>query len=490
MGAITDYLFDTSFLTEILAHLEATHAVRARFVDSAGVPVSLPAASPAPAAGASRLFPFVFSEDVGGLLCSADSEATLDTAAPHIAFCLGAVGHLLQRETELQQAGSEMLELSEQLHFLFRLAGRIIGISNLQEFCTVILQEVGRAIAADSGLVKTSVLWKETVEISWQLTDERREELYRLGFLHEETRERTVIYSLADTTSTLIAPIRGKEGTVGHMAFFTKGGRPFTAYHKKFLSIIENIYSPTIETIRLYDSLQELYLNTVKALAAAIDAKDEYTHGHSFRVARFAVAIGNSMNIGGRQLADLEIAAFMHDLGKIGIPESILGKPGKLTAAEFNEIKKHPVLTDKILQPINLPAFIVDAAVHHHERLDGSGYPDGLQGNEISPFARIIAVADVFDALTSARPYREAMPVETALKIMCEGIDCQFDRRVVLALVSALKAEEFDSVLADQNIQLNFAEVHHFNDFLCELIDLLLPERERRRWLCRRDIAN
>ncbi|MDA8165309.1 MAG: HD-GYP domain-containing protein [Desulfobacteraceae bacterium] len=489
MAAVTDYLFDTSFLSEVLAYLESAHSIRGLVVDSAGKPVVPAAAVPEPAPPASRFFPFKFAEDVGGLLCQADSETAMEAAAPHVAICVAGVRHLLQREAELQQAGGEMLELSEQLHFLFRLANKIIGISNLQEFCTVVLREVGSAIAADSGLVKTSVLWKDKVEISWQLPPERRRELEGLKFLHEESAERTVIHSLADGSSILIAPIRGKEGTVGHMAFFKKGGRPFTAYQKKFLSIIENIYSPTIETIRLYDSLQELYLNTVKALAAAIDAKDEYTHGHSFRVARFAVAIGNNMGIRGRDLADLQIAAFMHDLGKIGIPEAILSKPGKLTPAEFVEIKKHPVFTDKILQPINLPSFIVDAAVHHHERLDGSGYPDGLKAQEISPFARIIAVADVFDALTSARPYRQAMPVETALKIMCEGIDTQFDRKVVLALVSSLREEEIDSVLADHNIKLHFAEVHHLNDFLRELIDFLLPETERKRRR-RRSIAN
>jgi len=189
------------------------------------------------------------------------------------------------------------------------------------------------------------------------------------------------------------------------MAFFRhKDTRFFTAYEKKFVSIINNIISPSLETFFLYNNLQELYLNTVKALAAAIDAKDAYTHGHSFRVAKFSLAIGNKLNLNDKALADLEVAAYMHDLGKIGIPEEILGKPGKLTTEEFNEVKRHPVLTSKILEPIKLPDFIVEGAVLHHERLDGSGYPFGLKGQKIPLFARIIAVADVFDALTSSRP--------------------------------------------------------------------------------------
>jgi HD-GYP domain-containing protein (c-di-GMP phosphodiesterase class II) len=476
MHDLTEYLFDTSFFNEVIAYLDSVHAIQAQVVTSRKKPLPSKESAPA-AAGVSRLFPFTAPGELAGLLCTAESEACLDQAEPHITICLSGINQLLWRETELQQAASEMLELSEQLHFLFRLAGKIIGITNLQEFCTAVLQEVGRAIEADYALVKAPALWKENVTVNWQVSNVRVKELEQLNFLPKEASERTMIFSLADSTSTLTAPIRGKEGTVGYMAFFrNQGSRPFTAYQKKFVSIIENIYSPTIETIRLYDSLQELYLNTVKALAAAIDAKDEYTHGHSFRVARYSMSIGRYMQISERKLADLEIAAYMHDLGKIGVPEAILVKPGKLTEAEFLEIKKHPVFTDKILQPINLPAFIVAAAVHHHERLDGSGYPHGLRGDQISLYARIIAVADVFDALTSERPYRPAMSVEDSLKILCEGIDTKFDRQVVLALLSALRAEQVDSVLADDHIHLEFAEIHHLNNFLVELIDFLLPE--------------
>jgi HD-GYP domain-containing protein (c-di-GMP phosphodiesterase class II) len=220
-------------------------------------------------------------------------------------------------------------------------------------------------------------------------------------------------------------------------------------------------------------------VNTIKALTAAIDAKDDYTLGHSFRVARISVSIGKYMQLRESQLADLEIAAYMHDLGKIGIRDAVLGKPGKLTEEEFNEIKEHPVFTNEFLQPINLPEFVMDAAVHHHERLDGSGYPNGLCGRQISPFARIIAVADVFDALTSERPYRPAMSVENSLKILCEGIDSKFDRQVVLALLSALHDDQIDSVLADHDISLEFTGIHHFNDFLHELIDAILPEGDK-----------
>ena len=480
MSSLTDYMYDTSYVEEALSYLETAHSIQARVVDAQGRTV-YPAGDESPSTGASRLFPFSAFPRLGGLRCCAATEALLTKAAPHIGICLRGMEQLLQREAELQQTSDEMLGLSEQFHFLYTLAGRIIGISDPQEFCSVILQEIGIAIEADAALVNATRPWQEQLEITWQLTPARRREIKLQGLLNGMSQDRIVIRTLPDHTSTLLAPIRGKEGVIGHLAFFRDPHRPpFSAYQKKFVSIIENIYSPTLETIRLYDSLEDLYLNTVKALAAAIDAKDAYTHGHSFRVARYAVAIGKNMELADRALMELEIAAYMHDLGKIGVPESILSKPGKLTSAEFMEIKKHPVLTNKILEPINLPAFIVDAAIHHHERLDGSGYPDGLQGDQISPFARIIAVADVFDALTSERPYRQAMPVEDALQLLCENTEVKFDREVILAFIASLqKDDELDTVLADTNIDLNFTAIHHLNDFLVELTGLLLdPEAQ------------
>jgi putative nucleotidyltransferase with HDIG domain len=289
-------------------------------------------------------------------------------------------------------------------------------------------------------------------------------------------RDSTVISSLSDRTSVLYCPIKEKDGPIGYIAFFKNPDRRFfTSYEKKFVSIIEHIISPTVETIRLYGSLQDLYINTVKALAAAIDAKDEYTHGHSFRVARFANAIARQLGVSEKTLHDLDIAAYMHDLGKIGVPESILGKPGKLTEDEFAEIKKHPLLTNKILEPIHLPPQIVDAAVQHHERVDGKGYPFGLKGENISPSARIIAVADVFDALTSKRPYRDAMTVEKALGILCQGIDIEFDRNAVHAIVSALRDREVEREWSVVMPDLRYADIQHLAQFLEELSGIIHP---------------
>jgi HD-GYP domain-containing protein (c-di-GMP phosphodiesterase class II) len=472
---------DTGFVEKTLSYLQHEYGIHALVLDSEGqvVPVN---GFDAEALAETKYYPFDFSEDVGGIQCSGLSLSVLDKAEPHIRMCLEGVNALLQRDLILQQTTDEMLQLSEQLHFLLNLANKVIGLHDLKAYSTVILEEVSRAIASDYAFVYTEGKWEKKLNVTLDMTTEQALLVRQLQSFQSAAKDRTIVFSLENGTSTLVTPIKEKDGQIGYMAFFkTKEKRFFTAYEKKFVTIIDNIISPTMESLRLYDSLHELYLNTVKALAAAIDAKDEYTHGHSFRVAKYSVAIGRHLYVDAKDLTNLEIAAYMHDLGKIGVPEGILAKPGKLTHEEFEEIKKHPVLTNKILEPIDLPQFIVDAAVQHHERLDGGGYPKGLTGSEISSFAKIIAVADVFDALTSSRPYRDAMTVEDALGILCKGIDIEFEREMVLALVSALQNEEDDEALSKLYPRLRFVDIDQMNGFLLQLTEFLLPDGAERK---------
>jgi HD-GYP domain-containing protein (c-di-GMP phosphodiesterase class II) len=469
---------DTGFLRKVLAYLGKTHGVHAVVLDTDGqvVPMGHDDAEVLPE---TQYYPFDYMEDVGGIQCSSLTKDALQEAQPHIHMCLDGINDLLQKELILQQTTDEMLALSQQLHFLLNMANKVIGLNDLKAYSMVIVEEVSRAIAADYAFVHAEGKWAKKLNVTSNMTVDQAHHIQQHVSFTEADKDKTIIFSLEDGTSTLLTPIKEKDGQIGYMAFFkSKEKRFFTAYEKKFVTIIDNIISPTMESLRLYDSLHELYLNTVKALAAAIDAKDEYTHGHSYRVAKYSVAIGKKMAVGSKELTNLEIAAYMHDLGKIGVPEEILGKPGRLTEEEFNEIKKHPVLTNKILEPIDLPSFIVDAAVQHHERLDGRGYPLGLKGEKISSFAKIIAVADVFDALTSSRPYREAMTVEGALEILYKGIDKEFERNVVLALISALQDEEDDEALSKLYPKLRFLDIDKMNDFLLQLAELLLPAED------------
>lgn len=184
--------------------------------------------------------------------------------------------------------------------------------------------------------------------------------------------------------------------------------------------------------------LAELYLATIKSLALAIDAKDQYTHQHILRVQRYAVAIAVHMGLSGDELEAVNTGALLHDIGKLGVPEYVLLKPGRLTDDEFDKIKKHPEIGAAILDPVEFPWPVVPVVRHHHEKWDGTGYPDGLKGEEIPLSARIMAVADVYDALTSSRSYRSAWTHDKAMQTIIDGAGSHFDPVVVEAFVEAI----------------------------------------------------
>jgi response regulator RpfG family c-di-GMP phosphodiesterase/signal transduction histidine kinase len=186
-----------------------------------------------------------------------------------------------------------------------------------------------------------------------------------------------------------------------------------------------------MRTSDLVEQQRSLFLSTVKSLASAIDAKDEYTRHHSTRVTEFSLKIAAKMGFSEKELGDLELAALLHDVGKIAVPESILNKPGKLTDEEFKLIKEHPARGEAILSPVVELKEIARVVRAHHERYDGTGYPDRLKGREIPVGARIMTIADTYDSITSERPYRKAASHRYAVKeiIACSGT--QFDPEVV-----------------------------------------------------------
>ncbi len=179
------------------------------------------------------------------------------------------------------------------------------------------------------------------------------------------------------------------------------------------------------------EALRELNEQTMRAFVQAIDAKDHYTAAHSTRVAEYAAALAQEMNLPVPDVERIRWAALLHDVGKIAVPESILQKPGQLTPDEFRVIQRHPVESAKIVGLVDQYLPLLDGVRHHHERMDGQGYPDGLCGDEIPLDARIIAVADAFEAMTSDRAYRSRMPVEEAVRRMQAGQGTQFDPDVV-----------------------------------------------------------
>jgi putative nucleotidyltransferase with HDIG domain len=180
--------------------------------------------------------------------------------------------------------------------------------------------------------------------------------------------------------------------------------------------------------------VEALHMRTIEGLSMAIEAKDEGTHDHLMRVRVYVAELGKFMKLEPSQLQALHIAAFLHDIGKLAIPEQILNKPGKLTPEEFEKIKTHTVVGADILERVKFPYPVVPIVRSHHEAWDGSGYPDGLKGEEIPIGARILTVVDCFDALASDRPYRKALPIEEAMAILKSKAGIQFDPAIVQLL--------------------------------------------------------
>ncbi|MCR5088327.1 MAG: response regulator [Oscillospiraceae bacterium] len=199
-------------------------------------------------------------------------------------------------------------------------------------------------------------------------------------------------------------------------------------YHRDLQAKVE-------EKTRQY---QELALESIFAIVNIIEAKDEITEGHSVRVAGYSMALARAMGYDEQRVDEVYQTGLLHDVGKIGIPDFILKKEGKLTSEEYGEIKEHTSIGGHILAAIETMGYLADGARYHHERFDGTGYPNGLKGREIPEIGRIIAVADVFDALISKRHYKEAMDVESAKKEILRGSGTQFDPDIVQVFLSLL----------------------------------------------------
>ncbi len=192
-------------------------------------------------------------------------------------------------------------------------------------------------------------------------------------------------------------------------------------------------------SFRLYADIRQSYLKTVRTIAAAIEANDFYTKGHSERVAELALAMGKELKFPERELQNLEYVALLHDVGKIGIPETILNKPGPLSDEEYEEIKRHPAIGADILQKIEFLSTKSNVILHHHEKLDGSGYPMGLKGDNIPLEARILAIVDAYDAMTTDRPYRRAKTPKESVDELINCSGTHFDPELVEVFVYLIK---------------------------------------------------
>ena len=241
----------------------------------------------------------------------------------------------------------------------------------------------------------------------------------------------------------LCAPLICNDRVSGIMTLSKPEGQKEN-FSEEDLSLVFNLASQTavaIENSKLNHDIEKTYFETISALALAVDAKDQYSRGHLDRVATYALMIGKGLGLDEDDLDTLRDAARIHDLGKIGVPDEILKKDDTLSDEEWVIMRRHPEIGESIIRPVRSLQHLCDIIRHHHEKLDGSGYPDRLKGEEISPLVRILSVADAYDAITTERPYRPKKSKEQAINILRSAKD-HFDQDIVDILLEALDARE------------------------------------------------
>jgi putative nucleotidyltransferase with HDIG domain len=335
----------------------------------------------------------------------------------------GAVARDLAARSDEAAAGAQMLDLSGE-------RWAIQQLSSLDDVTLLALASVDAAGASQTSAALQSLAW---IALGAML----------LAVIGSVWLARTLTKPI-DELSQLLSQMT-TAGSAHQPVPLSGSSRELDQLTFTFNALMASVVSAEDET-------EATYLGAVRALAAALDARDPYTAGHSERVSRYSVAMGEELKLDGELIETLRLGALLHDIGKIGVPDEVLRKPGILSPAEFEIIKTHPTAGARILRSIAFLAPHIPIVELHHERPDGLGYPYGLRGNDIPLFARIVHVADAFDAMTSARAYRSGLiPVE-AISELRRGIGADFDGPSVEALIAALPrlvttSEPFDPVV-------------------------------------------
>jgi len=369
-----------------------------------------------------------------------------------------ALENLFAFEYEVSDLTRELSNLYEEITLLYQLAETFSGKlqwdkiqkSAIDEIsCTLGVDRVSVLLLADDasfliladGLGVASddigkLKFPKNVGLAWKVVNEGVPVI-----VNDLTKVSEYLPGKISENSLLLVPISTKNGIAGVLAVADKKDRSeFSSKDEKLLSTIAHQMGAVWENAKLYRETRELFLNTVEALSAAIDAKDPYTHGHSRRVTDFSVAIATEMKMAEEEIELIRVSALLHDIGKLGISEAILRKPDKLTDEEFSQIKRHPVIGAEIMNHVKKLSLFIPGMIDHHERFNGTGYPDGHKGEAISLAGRIIAVADTFDAITSNRPYHpncKGKPDEVGLNEIKRCSGGHFDPVVVEAFVKA-----------------------------------------------------
>lgn len=379
---------------------------------------------------------------------------------PELAGFLQELGNLvaatIRERAELELMSLELSTRYEELNLIYGVGERLARGGHLHDVLKYILEESMSTTSAQWALLHMPRA--DILEVDgWagdKASDRDGSALRALaGSIADEVtagdepltaakQSQQALSAILGTPAVLLAvPIRRDGEMAGFLAVaHLSGDAAFSTSDVRLLQALAEQVALVASNWELHASLREFLMSTVRSLVSAIDAKDAYTRGHSERVHRLSLLLADSMGLGESDYETLRWASLLHDIGKLGVPESILGKPGKLTEEEFAVMKRHPDRSVEIISHIAQLAPALDGIRHHHERWDGSGYPCGLSGEEIPLLARIISVADTFDALTSTRAYRGALPPEEVREYILGAAGRHLDPGVVAVFDRAFPA--------------------------------------------------
>ncbi|RKY31257.1 MAG: hypothetical protein DRP74_05240 [Candidatus Omnitrophota bacterium] len=344
---------------------------------------------------------------------------------------------------------SSSLELADVLRYLVE---RITSILNL-ETCVILLveKETGDLVVKAAQGVSREDIEKTRLKsgeyISGYVLKERKsiiiEDINKDPLFATRTKEKYYHGSFISVPLIVMAKKEGEEDRpIGVINIANKkSGEKFDLFAVRLLEEVAIEAAIAIDNARLYTSLEDTYIRTVMSLTSAIDAKDHYTRSHSENVTDYALAIAAELELSNKEIEHIKKACQLHDLGKIGIHDHILTKPGKLNPQEWEEMKSHSMKGVEILEPLHFLGDVIELIREHHERFDGTGYPDGTKGEKIPLGARIIAVGDAFDAMISERPYHKPRSIEDAKKELKNNSGTQFDPKVVEAFLRVLEKQ-------------------------------------------------
>lgn len=343
---------------------------------------------------------------------------------------------LLKRDLELTIR--ELSESYEELSLLYKVTSELIGL-DVDEIVERVLDLAERIFGYKNSVILFfdkdknlySKAWRGDIELEGIV---REKKLIEKTLKDKKTRAFCKLVEGREEISMLVSPLTGKKSEIGAFIIVQKPPKEFFANEIKLINTLASHAGLFIENTLIYSEFEELLTGSINCLIKALEASSPWTAGHTERVVHYAMAIGKELNLSRAELERLKIAALLHDIGKIGVPDYILNKPGKLDEEESLIIKGHTMKAEEILLSLKPCGDIIHEIKYHHERWDGKGFY-GLKGEAIPFIARIIAVADAFDAMTTDRPYRKRLSFEEAALEIEKAEGTQFDPEIVKAFL-------------------------------------------------------